>query len=175
MKLLAFAATSSRNSINKRLVSYAASLLQQAETEILDLNDFELPLFSVDREAELGHPQLAVDFLDKIKGADALMVSFAEHNGSYSAAFKSLFDWVSRIDTKVWQGKPMVLLSTSPGGRGGAGVLGTALNSAPHFGGEVRASLSIPSFNANFDSEMGELTNDALRAKLVEAVQSLNQ
>ena len=56
MKVVAFAASSSRNSINKLLVAYAASLLEYGETEILEINDFELPLFSVDREAELGQP-----------------------------------------------------------------------------------------------------------------------
>ena len=173
MKLVAFAASSSRQSINKQLVSYAASLVESARCEILDLNDYELPLFSVDREAELGHPRLAADFLNKLGEADALMVSFAEHNGAYSAAFKSLFDWCSRIDTKVWQNKPMLMLATSPGARGGAGVLATALNSAPHFGGDVKASLSVPSFGTNFDTEKGELTDAGLRAKLEEAVRAL--
>jgi len=173
MKLVAFAATSSRQSINKQLVSYAASLMESAECEILDLNDYELPLFSVDREAELGHPQLAADFLNKLGEADALMVSFAEHNGSYSAAFKSLYDWCSRIDTKVWQNKPMLLLSTSPGSRGGANVLAAALNWVPRFGGEVKASLSVPSFGTNFDTEKGELTDPELRAKLEQAVRAL--
>ena len=46
MKVVAFAASSSRNSINKLLVAYAASLLEYGETEILEINDFELPLFS---------------------------------------------------------------------------------------------------------------------------------
>ena len=119
MKVVAFAASNSRNSINKLLVTYAASLLDSWETEILELNDFELPLFSVDREAELGQPELAKLFLKKLADADAIIISFAEHNLSYSAAYKNLFDWCSRITPKVFQGKPMVLLSTSPGGHGG--------------------------------------------------------
>jgi chromate reductase len=45
MRILAFAASSSRNSINKKLVAYAASLLNNAEIEILDINDYEMPLF----------------------------------------------------------------------------------------------------------------------------------
>ncbi|MFL2855634.1 MAG: NADPH-dependent FMN reductase [Pseudohongiellaceae bacterium] len=139
MKVVAFAASSSRNSINKLLVTYAASLLESDETEILELNDFELPLFSVDLEAELGQPELAKVFLKKLADADAIIISFAEHNLSYSAAYKNLFDWCSRIDPKVFQGKPMVLLSASPGGHGGKTVLATALKSAPSFSGEVKA------------------------------------
>ena len=115
MKILAFAASSSKKSINKRLVTYAASLLQGADVEVLDLNDFEMPLFSVDKEEELGHPALAKAFLSKIAASDALIISFAEHNGSYSAAYKNLFDWCSRAGAKVFHDKPLVLLATSQG------------------------------------------------------------
>jgi chromate reductase len=173
MKLLAFAASNSRKSINKQLVTYAASLVDGAEIEVLDLNDYELPLFSEDREKELGHPELAKAFLSRIAASDALMISFAEHNGSYSAAWKNLFDWSSRLGKKVFQDKPMVLLSTSPGARGGASVLAAATGSAPFFGGDVKASLAIPSFHENFDVERGMLRNEELNTKLIEAVSHL--
>lgn len=175
MKLLAFAASNSRKSINKQLVSYAASLVDGAEVEVLDLNDYELPLFSEDREKELGHPEQAKVFLAKIADSDALMISFAEHNGSYSAAYKNLFDWTSRLGKKVFQGKPMVLLSTSPGPGGGASVLAAATGSAPYFAGHVQASLSIPSFYENFDVERGVLRNEELNAKLIEAANRLSE
>lgn len=175
MKLLAFAASSSRQSINKRLVSYAATLVQGAEVEVLDLNDYELPLFSEDREKELGHPEVAKDFLARIAESDALMISFAEHNGSYSAAWKNLFDWMSRMGKKVFQDKPMILLSTSPGGRGGASVLAAATGSVPFFGGRVKASLAIPSFHENFDVERGVLRNEELKDKLIAAVNQLQE
>ena len=60
MKLLAFAASSSKTSINKQLVIYASTLLDGAQVEILDLNDYELPLYSVNKEKELGHPELSL-------------------------------------------------------------------------------------------------------------------
>jgi chromate reductase, NAD(P)H dehydrogenase (quinone) len=175
MKLLAFAASNSSKSINKQLVTYAARLVDGAEIEVLDLNDYELPLFSVDREAELGHPELAKAFLAKVAASDAVMISFAEHNGSYSAAYKNLFDWSSRVEKNVFQDKPMVMLSTSPGPRGGASVLAAATHSAPFFGGRVTASLAIPSFYENFDVERGTLRNEALKTKLIEAVSSLRE
>ena len=100
MKLLAFAASSSKKSINKRLVTYACSLMEGAEVEILDLNDYELPLFSVDREEELGQPKLAHDFLAKIASCDGLIISFAEHNGSFSVAYKNLVDWAVKDQMK---------------------------------------------------------------------------
>lgn len=176
MKILAFAATSSSQSINKQLATHAAELLEQAHDnvtkEVLDINDYELPLFSLDKENELGKPELAKAFFEKIGEADAVIISFAEHNGSYTAAYKNLFDWASRIDQKVFQGKPMVLLATSPGPGGARSVLAAAEASSPFFGGDVKATLSVPSFYENFDAEAGVLTGDIAR-KLQTAVSAL--
>jgi len=173
MKILAFAASNSKQSINKALVRYAAGLLEDASVEVLDLNDYELPLFSVDKEAELGQPELAKAFLAKITESDALIISFAEHNGTYSAAYKNLFDWCSRINKKLYQQKDMVLLATSPGPGGAARVLDIAKTSAPHFDGVVKASLSIPSFHSNFDVELGRIKNTEINEQLLNAVQTL--
>lgn len=168
MKIVAFAASSSSKSINKQLVGFAAGLVPKAEVELLDLNDYELPLFSQDKEAVLGQPQLAKDFLAKIATADGLVISFAEHNGSYSAAYKNLFDWCSRINTKVFQQKPCVFLSTSPGARGGASVLAQAVNSAAYFGAELKGSLSVPGFFEVFDAQKQALTEPQLLAELTQ-------
>lgn len=173
MKVIAFAASNSKKSINKQLVTYAAGLLENAEVEILDLNDYELPIFSVDKEAELGQPDLAKEFVNKIGASDALIISFAEHNGSYSVAYKNIFDWCSRIEKKVFQNKPMVLLSTAPGPGGAASVLAAATNSAAYFHGEVKASLSIPAFHENFDVESASMKNSEINTQLLNAVHSL--
>lgn len=170
MRITCFAASSSRRSINRQLVTYVAGLIEDAEIEILDLNDYELPLFSVDREDELGHPKLAQAFLDKLRASDALIISFAEHNGCYSAAYKNLYDWVSRIQPKVYQDKRMLLLSTSPGGRGGKSVMELALSQLPRFGGEVRASVSVPSFDENFDSARGVISNPQIDQAIHDAI-----
>ena len=175
MKVLAFAASNSIESINKKLVTYAASLVKDAQIEVLDLNDFEMPIFSVDREQAIGHPQQALSFLSKIGQSDAVIISFAEHNGSYCAAYKNIFDWCSRINAKVYQGKPMVLLSSSPGPGGAGSVLAAAVNSMQFFDGHVKGSLSVPSFNDNFDKQTGKLVNQEFDNKLREAVSSLSE
>ncbi len=175
MKILAFAATSSTKSINGQLVKYAASRIDGAdiETEMLNINDYELPLYSEDREAELGQPELAKAFLDKIADSDAIMISFAEHNGSYTVAYKNIFDWASRINPKVFQNKPMVLFATSSGPGGASSVLASAVASAPFFDGDVKASLSVPSFYDNFDLEQSRINNDEINTQLLSTVNSL--
>jgi chromate reductase len=170
MKIIAFAGSNSQQSINKKLVTYAASLFENPEVEVLDLNDFQMPLFGVDIEKEIGQHSIAKAFLDKISTADILVVSLAENNENYSVAFKNIFDWCSRIDTKVFQGKPMLLMATSPGARGGASVLEIAKSSFPRFGASIKASFSLPSFNDNFDVEKREISNVELDIQLKEIV-----
>ena len=159
MNILAFAGSSSTQSINKQLVTYAASLFHNENTEIIDLNDYELPLFSEDRERELGKPDIARAFLDRIEWADVLVISLAEHNNAFSGAFKNIYDWASRQKKEVWSQKPMLLMATSPGRRGGSAVLEVAKISLPYYGGNIRATFSLPSFNVNFDREAGKISN----------------
>jgi len=173
MKIIAFGGSPSKNSINKKLATYASSLFENGDVEILDLNDYQMPLFSVDIEAEIGQHELAKAFLAKIESADFLVVSMAENNGNYSAAFKNLYDWCSRIMGKVFQDKPMLLLATSPGARGGASVLEIAKNAFPRYGAEIKAFFSLPSFNDNFDVENGKIANAEFDNQLKEIVKSL--
>lgn len=172
MKVIVFAATNSRQSINKALATHASELLvseinKEAQIEVLDLNDFEMPIYSVDREEATGIPEQAHQFYNKITEADAIIVSFAEHNGGYTAAFKNVFDWSSRIDQGVYQNKAMALLATSPGPGGAASVLGSAEMSAPYFAADVRGTLSIPSFYDNFNMETGQLNDQEIKANLL--------
>jgi chromate reductase len=151
--ILAFGASSSRQSINKKFATWAAGQLEDVNVEVLDLNDFEMPIYSADKETENGVPQLAHDFKTQVKKADAIVISFAEHNGSYSAAFKNIFDWVSRIEKDIWNNAPMLLLATSPGGRGGMSVLATAVATFTRATEGGVWNFSLPSFHQNFSKE----------------------
>ena len=106
-KILAFGASNSSKSINAQLAKYATELLSVDSVNFIDLHDFEMPIFRIDRESEEGIPAAAKRFKALIEDADGIVISLAEHNGSYSAAFKNIFDWVSRINGNVWQDKPM--------------------------------------------------------------------
>ena len=171
-KIIAFGASSSKQSINKQLATFAANQFQNASVEILDLNDYEMPVFSVDKQAENGIHPLAQEFYAKIGSADLIIISFAEHNGNFSSAFKNILDWSSRINAKTFQEKPMLLLATSPGDRGGSSVLDIATNRFPFQGGMVKGSFSLPSFNDNFDAEKG-ITNEELKNQLLKIVNTI--
>lgn len=173
MKIIAFGASTSFNSINKALATYTANLVESAEVEVLDLNDFPVPLFSEDTEKEVGRPDGAQAYFAKLESADAFVISFAEHNGTYTAAYKNLFDWASRINQQMFAHKPVVYLSTSPGPGGAQSVLAQAIGSAAFFHAEVKASLSVPSFYDVFDMEKGEVTDADIAKKLADVAASL--
>ncbi len=160
--------STSKNSINKILAEYAGNLLQNSGFTKVDLNNFEMPLFSVDIENEEGFPKEATDLNAIIEQADGFIISLAEHNGAYSAAFKNVFDWLSRIEGKVWRNKPVLLLSTSPGARGGESVLNIALNRFPYMGGNIVGSMSFPSFFDNFKDK--DIVNSDLKLRLANLV-----
>lgn len=178
MKILAFSASNSSQSINRKLVIHAADVLKteilpDAEIEMLDINEYEMPIYSMDRETAGGIPDLARQFRAKIAAADALLISFAEHNGNYTAAYKNIFDWASRLEGKVYAGKPTVALAASPGPGGAANVLSLAINSAPHFGSEIRGSLSVPKFGEAFDGAASLLADGELADRLRGALRGL--
>lgn len=162
MKILAFAGSTSSTSINRELVKFVLKDFQDYEINLIDLNDFDMPVFSVDREKK-GFPDEAHRFLKVIGESDVIICSLAEHNRSYSAAFKNVFDWASRINVKVFQNKPMLLMSTSPGGYGGGNVMNTAKTFFPQFGADVKETFSLPKFYENFDMETGVIDPGMLK------------
>jgi len=162
MKILALGASTSKASINKQFAAFAAAQFENAVAEVLDLNEYVAPLFSVDLETQSGIPPVIRSFVQKIKQADFLIISLAEHNGSYTAAFKNTFDWASRLERNLFGGKKMLLLATSTGQGGGKYVLENALKRFPRHGADIAGHFSLPRFFDHFSPETGIL-DDQLR------------
>ncbi len=116
MKIIAFAGSNSQHSINHQLVSFASSLMENSET--IRLNDYTLPMYSIDVEQNEGIPNEVKRLAKDLAIADAYIISVSEHNGNVSAFFKNCLDWLSRHDRDFLKGKKIILLSTSPGGKG---------------------------------------------------------
>ena len=175
MKTLAFAASNHSQSVNGALVGYAAArfvkLSPSVEIEFIDINDYEMPIYSMDREKSDGVHPLAQTLFDKIGAADALIVSFAEYNGYVTAAWKNIYDWMSRIDQKVWQDKPIVLLAATPGPRAGANVLQTQEFTAPFFGMDIKGKHGVGLWREAWDGTT--LTKDADIAGVEAAIKGL--
>lgn len=147
-KILAFAGSNSSSSINHQLLQALASDFE-LDFELVSLRDFEAPLFGVDLKDAEGVPESMKALHEKMKAADGLLVSAAEHNGSMAAVLKNTFDWLSMLEQKFFLNKPTVFLSTSPGPRGASSSLNHLVDIMPHRGADIVGHFSLPSFNDN--------------------------
>ncbi|ETX11358.1 NADPH-dependent FMN reductase [Marinomonas ushuaiensis DSM 15871] len=149
-KILAVSASNSKNSINRTLLELASSKVEGYGVTMLDIRDYPMPFFSLDREENEGHPETAKQVRALFAEYDAFIISSPEHNGSMPAEFKNLIDWVSRLgdlqNPMFATNKPVFLLSTSPGPRGGTTNLQALTQLMPFWGADVRGSYSLGSF-----------------------------
>ena len=166
-KILAFAGSTSSASINKKLAIFAAENLENTSFDVIDLRDFTLPIYSEDEEKN-GFPEDAKKFSSLLDNYDGFILSLAEHNGSYAVAFKNIFDWSSRVEATIFRDKPLLLMATSPGARGGQSVLETGSERFSRMGAKELISFSFPSFYDNFKD--GKIINEELLNSLKEQV-----
>ena len=157
-KIIAFSGSNSKTSINQQLVEAIA--IKHESIETLNLRDFEAPLYGIDLENESGIPASMIALKEKMKEADGFLVSSPEHNGSMPAVLKNTIDWLSRIEPKVFDDKPTVFLSTSPGPRGGVSALEHLVAIMPYRGANIVGSYSIGSFNDHYNN--GELSEEII-------------
>ncbi len=120
IKIVAFSGSLRKKSYNMSALRAAAKLIPAGVSfQILDLS--EIPFFNEDLEGKT-LPAPVADFLGKIKEADALLISTPEYNYSIPPVLKNALDWASRADTMPLSGKPLGIMSASPGMLGGARV-----------------------------------------------------
>jgi len=148
-KVLAFAGSTSSISINKQFATFAAENLENTDFDIIDLRDFEMPMYSEDEEKN-GFSENAKKFSALLDRYDGFILSLAEHNGAYAAAFKNIFDWSSRVEANVFRDKPLLLMATSPGKMGGKFVLEAGVQKFSRMGAKELVSFSFPNFYENF-------------------------
>jgi NAD(P)H-dependent FMN reductase len=126
-RILAFAGSARRDSLHKKLVRVAAEIARAAgaEVTVIDLADYELPLYDGDLEAESGLPDNARKLKDLFVDHDGLLLACPEYNSSITPLLKNTIDWVSRQadpnepPSAGYRGKVVALMAASPGGLGG--------------------------------------------------------
>lgn len=101
----------------------AAQKLAPAGMKI-DIADISrIPLYNDDVRAA-GEPAEVAALKAKVRAADALLIATPEYNFSIPGVLKNTLDWLSRPDGRedkraAFRGKPVGLLSASPGYFGG--------------------------------------------------------
>ncbi len=162
--ILAFAGSNSSTSVNFKLVKYTTSHLNDHDLELLNMASITFPMYSEDREKQLGFAEALLQLKEKIEKADALIISVNEHNSGPSAYFKNVLDWLSRANGNYLENKKVFLISTSPGKRGAIGAHEYIKNALPRVGAVVVSTFSLPSFYSNFNEEQGVIDAELSKA-----------
>jgi len=171
-KILGFAGSNSSTSINAQLVKHVLGRLSGVEANQINFASYLVPMYDIDVEERDGIPKQIKEIHSAIRNCDALVISVNEHNGSMSAFFKNIVDWLSREDKNFVEGRPILLMSTSPGKGGAKKSLAYAKDTFPKFGGNVVESFSFPSFQENFSEENNSIKNPQLDAGVGEVIAS---
>lgn len=147
-KILALAGSNHSASINYQLVNSATSLIDDMEVKVLDIRKWDIPMYSIDMDPDQT-PDKIKELIGLIQEYDGFIIASPEHNGGTPAFFKNILDWLSRRAKNVFNKKPLFLMSTSPGGGGGATNLKFLIHTLPYQGAEIAATFSLPSFHDN--------------------------
>lgn len=121
MKILAFAASLRRDSLNRRLLDLAAGIARDAgaDVDVAHFREFDMPLYDDDVK-EVAFPPGADEMRRRVEAADGLMIASPEYNYSVPGTLKNAVDWLSRYRPRQpFGGKTGVLLSASPSAVGG--------------------------------------------------------
>jgi chromate reductase, NAD(P)H dehydrogenase (quinone) len=179
-RILAFAGSARRESLNKKLIAIAAQAARDAGAEVtlIDLDDFPMPVYHGDLEAAEGLPRHAARLRELFLEHDGLLIASPENNSSVSALLKNAIDWLSRsiADGKgihsglaPYRGKVAAIMAASPSPFGGTRQL-------PHLR-QILASLGVtvvPSQLALQHADHAFDANGALKdPKVLEAVKKL--
>ena len=171
-RILVFAGSARSASLNKRLAAAAARAAQAAgaQATLLDLREYELPLYDGDLE-QRGLPPKLAELKALFKAHHGLLLACPEYNGSITPLLKNTLDWVSRPapgekPLECYEGKVAGLVAASPGALGGLRGL---VHVRAILGGirvlVVPEQAAIGGANKAFD-EQGELVDEKQRASV---------
>ncbi len=179
-RLLMFAGSARRDSLNKKLAAAAAQVARSlgAEVDLIDLADYPMPLYDGDLEAE-AFPQAASALREKMIAADGFLFACPEYNGSITPLLKNALDWTSRpgggVDEGLvaYRGKVAALVATSPGALGGMRGLVHVRSILSGIGVHVvPADLAVGGGFQAF-AEDGSLADEGMAIRLQETVDAL--
>jgi len=186
-RILAFAGSARRDSLNKKLAraAHAAAKAAGAEATFVDLDDFPMPIYHGDLEAASGMPDKARELRALLIEHDGLLIASPENNSSITALLKNSIDWLSRdvgdgkganAGLAPWKGKVAGLLAASPGAFGGVRHLPHLRQVLAGLGVTVvGAQVAVPKAHEAFAAD-GSLADERVEKQvrqLAEAVASL--
>lgn len=165
-KILVFAGSARKGSVNKKLAAVAAdyATLAGAEVTLIDLAEYEAPVYDGDIEEQSGLPASMQQFKALCASHDALLIVTPEYNGFVPPLLVNVMSWASRPESEeascaAFKGKKVAIAAASPGGLGGVRVIPRLRDMLAELSFEVIPGFAtLPGAYKAFD-ESGALTD----------------
>src|ERR687884_754482 len=173
-KILAFAGSLRKHSLNKRVLKTAIKGAENAGAEVtyIDLRDYPMPIYNSDEHDREGFDENALRLQGLLVEHDGLLIASPEYNGSLPAALKNAIDWASRPSdryerSKVFRGKVAAMMTASPGSLGGVRSLAHLRGVLTSVGVIVLPQeIAVTFAEERFAGDGDEMTDETMRGNL---------
>ncbi len=119
-----------------------------AKVEIVDLNAYQFPIFEERLRFTKDPSPKVLEFAQKVKDADGIIIVTPEYNGGYPASLKNVTDLLY----DEWKRKPLAITTVSNGNFGGSQVITSLLFTLWKIGAwVVPAMFPVPNVNESYD------------------------
>lgn len=148
-------------STNRKLVAAMAHVFTAADakTQIIDLSNFDMPIYNGDYEADIGVPEAAKKLITDLSACDGVFIATPEYNGSLPALLKNSIDWTTRVGMEQFSGPVYGIGSATPGALSGIMALRQLHFILNRLGAQVvPTQLGVGRSGAAFD-DMGHLAD----------------
>lgn len=121
-----------------------------ASTEILDLMEYQFPIFEERLKYQTNPLPKTIEFAEKIKAADAVIIVTPEYNGGIPSSLKNVIDLLY----VEWVKKPIAISTVSAGPFAGSQVLISLQFTLWKIGAwTVPAMFPVPTIAQSFDEK----------------------
>lgn len=183
LRLLFFAGSSRKDSLNKKLAMCAAAIADEKgiAATFADLGDYPMPIYDGDLESADGIPENAHKLHALMKVHHGILIATPEYNSSISPLLKNTLDWISRIRDEgegpyeVYRTRVFALCSAAPGQMGGIRGM-TDVRKILELGVGALVlpeQLAVGKAGSAFGAD-GRLKDDAMSVRLAELVLRLH-
>ena len=171
-KILAFAGSTRRESWNRKVLEVAVAGARDAgaEVNLVNLNDFPMPIYNADWHTDNGVPETMRALRKLMMEANGIMIASPEYNTSITPLLKNTIDWLSQeVDGQpeniAFAGKVGALMGASNGAFGTIRALPHVSYILSNLGVFMLPVVAVPKVSANFDAE-GKIANERAKGML---------
>ena len=178
--ILIFAGSARRGAFSKQLAAAATTLVEEngGKPTLIDLADFDVPLYDADIEDQFGIPRPVIDFRRLVASHDGMVLTSPEYNGFVTPLLLNILCWASRPSPgddfgTVFDGRPVALMASSPGRLGGVRVIPRLRDIVTELGMvPVPGFVTVPEAGSAF-TDLGRLVDKRTEDTLVGLVKRL--